>query len=100
MENPLLEYWYFHLPNYLLAALMYTLIGRFLLTFLVPAGWNNYIWRGFVRLTDPVLRLFAFITPKTVPFMVLMAFSFLWLFVIRVAFLRVLAVYGLAPVAS
>lgn len=100
MANPLIEYWYFHLPNYLLAALMYTLIGRFLLTFFVPAGWNNYIWRGFVRLTDPVIRLFAFITPKTVPLMVLILFSFLWLFAIRIAFLRALAVSGLAPVAG
>ena len=28
---PLLTYWYFHLPNFVLAALMYTLLGRVLL---------------------------------------------------------------------
>ena len=27
-RNPLLTYWYFHLPNFVLAALMYTLLGR------------------------------------------------------------------------
>ena len=100
MDNPLFAYWYFHLPNYLLAALMYTLIGRVLLSFFVPVGWNNYIWRGFVRLSDPVIRLFAFITPRTVPFLVTMLFSALWLFVIRIAFLRALAIQGLAPVAG
>jgi hypothetical protein len=25
---PFLTYWYFHLPNFVLAALMYTLLGR------------------------------------------------------------------------
>lgn len=100
MGNPILDYWYFHLPNYVLAALMYTLLGRFLLTFFVPVGWENYIWRAFVRLTDPVIALFAFITPKTVPLLLVMLFSAVWLFVIRIAFLRALAIYGLAPTAG
>jgi len=33
----LLPFWYFHLPNYVLAALMYTLIGRFILGMIAPA---------------------------------------------------------------
>jgi hypothetical protein len=31
-SNPLLTYWYFHLPNFILAVLMYTLLGRALLS--------------------------------------------------------------------
>lgn len=100
MANPIFEFWYFHLPNYVLAALMYTLLGRFMLTFFMPAGSTNYIWRAFVRLTDPVIRLFAVITPKTVPVMLTILFAFVWLFVIRIAFLRILAEQGLAPGVS
>ncbi len=50
-------YWYFHIPNFVLAALVYTLIGRFVLGFFVPENWDNYIWRAFRRLTDPVVQV-------------------------------------------
>ena len=33
----LATYWYFHLPNFILAALMYTMLGRFLLGLIVDA---------------------------------------------------------------
>ena len=32
---PILSFWYFHLPNFVLAALMYTLLGRVLLALIV-----------------------------------------------------------------
>ncbi|NJL07638.1 MAG: hypothetical protein HC900_04765 [Methylacidiphilales bacterium] len=32
-----LDYWYFHLPNFVLAALFYTLLGRVLLGIVVDA---------------------------------------------------------------
>ena len=35
VSYPLLAYWYFHLPNFILAALMYTLLGRALLALIV-----------------------------------------------------------------
>ena len=31
LSSSILTYWYFHLPNFILAALMYTLLGRALL---------------------------------------------------------------------
>ena len=37
------SYWYFQVPNFVLAALVYTLLGRFVLGFFVPADWDNYI---------------------------------------------------------
>ena len=61
----ILAYWYYHLPNFVLAALMYTLLGR------VAARPDrrcrirpNYIWRFFCRITDPVVALVALVTPK------------------------------------
>ena len=49
--NPLIQYWYFHIPNLVLAAVMYTLLGRLILSFFVPPDWKNYIWRAFVKIT-------------------------------------------------
>ena len=56
-SNPLITYWYFHLPNFLLAALMYTLLGRVMLGLIVDPNSQNYIWRFFCRFTDPVVRV-------------------------------------------
>jgi YggT family protein len=85
VENPLLEYWYVHLPNYLLAALMYTLLGRFVLGLFVSAGSSGYVWRVFVRLTDPVLAAVRPITPAAVPQPVLLVFAAIWMLLLRVA---------------
>ena len=63
-SNPLLTYWYFHLPNFILAVLMYTLLGRALLGLIVQPDSSNYIWRFFCRITDPVVAVFALVTPK------------------------------------
>lgn len=94
------EYWYFALPNYLLAALMYSLLARFGLSFFLPAGSPNYIFRFFVRITDPVVALFAFLTPRAVPPLVLILFSVVWLLLIRFAFFLLMAGAGLAPTVS
>ncbi|TIV11798.1 MAG: YggT family protein, partial [Mesorhizobium sp.] len=45
--NDFWSYWYFHIPNFILAAVMYTLMGRLLLGLFVPESWDNYIWRFF-----------------------------------------------------
>ena len=45
----------YHLPNFVLAALMYTLLGRALLGLIVEPDSPNYIWRFFCRITDPVV---------------------------------------------
>ena len=102
MESPfaLLQYWYFHLPNFLLAALMYTVLGRALLSLFVDATSENYIWRFFCRVTDPFLGLVATVTPKAVPPQVLWLLGFVWLFWLRVLFLYVFALLGLLPRAS
>jgi hypothetical protein len=97
--NPILEFWYFHFPNYVLAALMYSVLGRFILSFFFAAGSTNYIFRAFVWLTDPFIRMAAFITPRAVPFLVLLIFTFFWLGVARFALLLTLLNFGLAPTA-
>lgn len=84
------DLWYFHVPNYLLAALMYSLLGRLLLSFFFPPESRNYIFRAFVRLTDPVLAVVRPMTPHAVPFLLVLVFATLWLLVLRFALLAML----------
>lgn len=102
MESPfaLLPYWYFHLPNFILAAVMYTMLGRVLLSLFVDPGSDNYIWRFFCRITDPFLAIIARVTPQAAPPVVLWLFGFVWLFWLRVIFVFVYAVLGLLPRAA
>jgi hypothetical protein len=90
-------YWYFHVPNFILAALFYTLLGRLLLSFFAPRDWNNYIWRAFCRLTEPVLKLTRLVTPSVVPQPVLIIFSALWIMVVRISYWILLRNLDLAP---
>jgi len=95
--NPVIQYWYFHLPNFVLAAVMYTLIGRLLLSFFVPADWQNYIWRAFVRITEPVVGTVRLVTPSILPTVVVIVFSILWLMLLRLALVAVFGSLGLLP---
>lgn len=90
--------WYFHLPNYLLAAVMYSLLGRFILSIFLPPDTKNYIFRAFVRLTDVILVPVRYITPAAVPHMVVLIFAALWTLVLRFVLLVALA-GSLSPVA-
>jgi uncharacterized protein YggT (Ycf19 family) len=95
--NPLVQYWYFHLPNFVLAAVMYTLIGRLLLSFFAPTDWKNYIWTAFLRITNPAVRAVRAVTPEVVPEPVLLIFAVLWLMLARIGLLLVFGNLGLLP---
>ncbi|HEY7229974.1 MAG TPA: hypothetical protein VH558_06350 [Pseudolabrys sp.] len=88
------DLWYFHVPNFVLAALMYTLLGRALLGLMVQSESTNYIWRAFCRLTDPVVALVALVTPKAAAPVVVWLFGFVWLFWLRVVLLYLLLLFG------
>ena len=66
-ENLWWSYWYFHFPNYALALLFWTLIGRFMFAAFLPPDSPNYIYRWFRRLTDWLMRPVAYITPSIMP---------------------------------
>jgi len=97
---PVLSYWYFHLPNFVLAALMYTLLGRVLLSLFVDTESSNYIWRFFCRVTEPFVGLVASLTPKDAAPIVVWLFGFVWLFWLRVLLLYAFLVAGAAPRVS
>lgn len=94
------SYWYFHFPNFVLAALMYTLMGRMVLGLFVPPDWDNYIWRFFQRATDPFIGLVRLITPQVLSHGIVMVFGVLWLMVLRLGWFIVLLQLGLAPVSG
>jgi YggT family protein len=96
-SSSLVTYWYFHLPNFILAALMYTLLGRVVLGLIIDQNSQNYIWRFFCRLTDPVVAAVAVVTPKAAAPVVLWLMAFVWLFWVRVAFYTMFALAGLSP---
>lgn len=91
------SYWYFHLPNYAFSVLTYTLFGRFLLGFILPADSPNYIFRWFRRLTDWLLRPVAFITPSILPPALLPPIAAFWVIVARVLFFILMFSAGLTP---
>ncbi len=91
---------HFHIPNFILAALMYTVLGRMALSAFVPGNWNNYIFKAFVRMTDPVVNTVRVITPSILPQPAVLVFSFLWLLALRFAFGATLFKLGLLPSAG
>ena len=99
-SSSLLVYWYFHLPNYVLAVLMYTLLGRALLALIVEPHSSNYIWRFFCRLTDPVVAAVALVTPRAAPPVVIWLFGVVWLFWLRVGLLYLFLLFGAIPRAG
>lgn len=95
-------FWVFAAVNYVLAALMYSLLARFILSFFMVPDSANYIYRFFVRITDPVLRMVRFVTPLAVPQLLLVVLSAVWLLLLRFALLVGAAqlLGGAAPVAG
>jgi len=96
-SHPLLTLWYFHLPNFVLAALMYTLLGRALLALIVQPDSSNYIWRFFCRITDPFVALIAPVTPKAAAPVIVWLFGVVWLFWLRVLLLSLFLAFGAFP---
>ena len=97
---PFFSLWYYHLPNFLLAAVMYTLLGRVLLGLFLEPDSTNYIWRFFCRITDPVVAVVALVTPKAAPPVVVWLFGFVWVFWLRVLLLYAFFLTGMGVGAS
>jgi hypothetical protein len=90
-----------HLPfwavTYGLAAIGWTLIGRFALQFLVPQDSRLYIWRAFRALTDWAVALARLLVPSFVPPGYLPLVAAFWIFVLRMALGVLMWSAGWAP---
>jgi uncharacterized protein YggT (Ycf19 family) len=97
-----LAYYFFRDPifgigNFLLAALMWTMLGRFVLGLFVPADWDFYIWRFFRRVTDPIIELVRVVTPSFMVEALLPLVAVWWLIVARIGWWILCRALGLAP---
>jgi sorbitol-specific phosphotransferase system component IIC len=70
------------ITDYLLGMVMYTLIGRFAMGLFLPEDSNFFFMKAFVKLTDPVIKLFKWITPSFLiqPFVPLYVAWFFFMF--------------------
>ncbi len=90
-------FWLFILPNYFLATIMYTLIGRYLLSIFFKADSQLVIWRVFCQLTNPVLGAVRALTPAVVPPGLVMVLAIVWVIMLRVFLFLALLKLGMAP---
>lgn len=100
MTSPTDFFWN-HLPYwavaYSLALIGWTCVGRFLMTAFLPPDHPNYIFRWFRLLTNWVLWLVSFITPRFVGPRFLPLVAAFWAFAFRYVAHFAFAAHGMAP---
>ncbi len=75
-------YWWFHVPNLLMAAMIYSLIGRYVLE-LVFQGKDPVIVTVFRTITNPVVNAVRYVTPAVIPTGLVVVFAIVWLMALR-----------------
>ena len=95
-----MQFWLYQVPNLILAAVMYTLLGRFLLSLIFAPDSDKVIWRVFVQITDPVLKAVGLITPQIVSGHLLVLFAALWTLLLRIGLFVGLAAVGFRPLGA
>lgn len=86
------QHWYFHLPNLVLAALLYTMIGRYVLELVFSRKPDAVILTVFRSVTDPFLKAVRVVTPAIVPNGLVIVAAIVWLISLRMfLYLTVLA---------
>ncbi len=79
-----LNHWYFHIPNLVMAALIYTLIGRAVLELLLAKRPGAVLLHVFRSITSQVVGVVRFVTPAIVPDGLVVVFSIVWLLAARI----------------
>jgi uncharacterized protein YggT (Ycf19 family) len=77
-----LSYWYFHGPSLLLAAFIYLLLARLVLSPLLDG--DNLVMRLLAAVTNPVVKAVGAITPRVVPSPLVVLFAIMWLLSARI----------------
>lgn len=88
-------YWWFHVPNLAMAALIYTLVGRYVLELLFAKKQDAVILKVFRSVTDPIVNLVRSITPRVVPDGLVVVFAMCWLMAARMAWFLLAVMYGM-----
>jgi len=95
--DPNIGFWLFVVPNYVLAAAMYTLMGRYLLSLIFKPDSQLVIWRAFVGMTDPILKAVRLVTPAVVPNGLVMVLAVVWVIMLRIVLFLLLLKLGVTP---
>ena len=87
----------FTLPNYLLAAALYTVLGRYMLSVFFKPDSQQVVWRVFTQVTDPIIGAVRVVTPRIVPDGLAMVFTIFWLLILRMVWFLLAVMFGVAP---
>ncbi len=90
-------FWLYQVPNLALAALMYTLLGRFVLSLFFPPDSEKVIWKTFCQITWPAMAVVKLVTPIVVHERVVVLLAFTWVLFLRMIIFVVFAAMGLLP---
>ncbi|MCZ8100933.1 MAG: hypothetical protein O9972_23860 [Burkholderiales bacterium] len=90
-------FWLYQVPNLALAALMYTLLGRFVLSLFFPPDSEKVIWKTFSQITWPAIAAVKLVTPIVVHERVVVLLAFTWVLFIRMVIFVGFAAMGLLP---
>jgi hypothetical protein len=97
VSDSFFTHWYFHVPNLLLAALIYSLIGRYLLELLLARKPDAVILQVFRQVTQPVVGAVRAITPLVVPDGIVVILSIVWLMALRMLLYLTIIAAGVKP---
>jgi YggT family protein len=89
-----LAHWYYHVPDLVLAALIWLLIARLLVWPLAGAAGTNVAFRVLRSLTDPVLAGVGAVTPRLVPPALVILCAAAWLLAARIMLFLVVSATG------
>jgi uncharacterized protein YggT (Ycf19 family) len=90
-----MTFWLFHLPNMFLAAALYTLLGRYVLSLFFKPESDKVIWRVFCQVTNPILRFVRFFTPAVVPNGFVMVLAIFWMIMLRIFLILAAIQFGI-----
>ena len=91
------EHWYFHVPNLLMAAMIYTLIGRYVLELSLAKKPDAVILKVFRSVTDPIVRFVRLVTPRIAPDGLVVVFAVFWLMAGRMFWFLTCVAAGMRP---
>ena len=85
---------YVYIIDYILGVVMYTLIGRSAMNIFQKEDSEFFFMKAFVKLTNPILDLFKFMTPSFLVRAVVPLYIAWFIFMIRFYLLPVMLGYG------
>jgi YggT family protein len=90
-------FWLYQIPNLALAALMYTLLGRFILSLFFPPDSDKVIWTVFRQITQPAINAVQLVTPYAVHERVVVLLTVVWVLFVRLIVFVTFAFMGWMP---